>query len=165
MVLFSVFSFQLSSSLTLTLHCDFSSSSSAAAAAPGGQRIYGHCHTVLVPLPKDEQDSLRAMTSPTTAAATTTTTTTTSFPKVLYEPICFCMITRLPFHQTFVNALSAHVSASLPAPSDSISLLPWCEDVCINFFTVVNTNTPTPTNLAMPMEPKTQSIVASFAPT
>ena len=59
----------------------------------GGQRIYGHCYTILVPLPNQEYHVLKnSSTDHIPIDTRARETEQNNFPKILYEPICFCMV-------------------------------------------------------------------------
>jgi len=183
----------------------------------GGQRIYGHCYTILVPLPTMEYDRLHAVSSSysppfpdrykqeTTSSATSASgkegsegsegkeeTPLPPFPPVIYEPICFCFVTRLPFHRTMMNALATHIQqAPLPPrrtkndvehyrrtasgtasgtalltfeEAENRMLETWCHTVTLSLFVELNTNTPVPETVALSTQPNVRAVLERMAP-
>ena len=108
-------------------------------------------------------------------------------PSQLYEPLCFCVLTRLPFHDTFAQAVREHMEMASPMPVFTDLLMDgaeadmlaaacnlhrlqvrkWAAITAREMFTKFNTHTPVPDKLAPPdpvVDADVSALLQSLAP-
>ena len=111
-----------------------------------GTRVYGHVFSIMVPFDAEELARLRRVSGDDTSLV----------PGELFEPLAFCVLTRLPFHRTFETAIGDFFSERYGAVE-----IASARDIARDLFVAFNTETPVPPSLAPP-DPQLFPEVASL---